>query len=175
MAHFAASGIHPEALEGELAHGEPRPYCSRTAAAVRRGFQRAALAALPTGVQSRMEWRIRHKLKVWNVSQFPRCRAERCLAVLRELGARVSPRTWSAVWRGAPCGTDGCHIDACKVDAASRTNAYSAVLLPRIPSSTTRHARPCGGLRRPRWGSTVQSHAKIVRVASCCWTSRSAA
>eukprot|EP00959_Pyramimonas_sp_CCMP1952_P012835 271416-Pyramimonas_sp.AAC.1 len=46
-----------------------------------------------------MEWRTRHKLTVWNVSQFPRCRAERCLAVLSELGARVTPRTLAVVWR----------------------------------------------------------------------------
>ncbi|CAK0835735.1 unnamed protein product [Prorocentrum cordatum] len=101
-AHLAASGVRPDALEGELARGEPRPYCSSAAAAVRRGLQRAALAALPRGVQSRMERRTRYKLTVRNVSQFPRCRAERCLAVLRELGARVTPRTWAAHYAACP-------------------------------------------------------------------------
>ena len=99
VGHFAASGVHPETIETELARGEPRPYCCRTAAAVRRGFQRAALAALPMNATASMHWRTRHKCEVWNVLEFPRCRTERCLAVLSELGARVSPRTWSAVWR----------------------------------------------------------------------------
>ena len=43
--------------------------------------------------------RARRKLEYWDVPQFPRIRAQRCLQVLGRLSALVPPRVLAATWR----------------------------------------------------------------------------
>ena len=97
--HFARAGVTPADIETQLASGEMRPFRPCTALRVRRGFQRAAYAAIDQTSEARLEVRARHKLERWGVPQFPRIRAQRGIQVLRRLGQLLPPRAWSAVWR----------------------------------------------------------------------------
>ena len=96
---FAALGIHQRALEAQLAHSEMRPFTKAQQAIVCRGFQRAARSSLPPPAALHLERRLRHKLLRWEVSLFPRRRAERALRMLPALSRVVPPRVVAAVLR----------------------------------------------------------------------------
>ena len=101
LAHYAGLGVRPEDLEDQLVQGAPRPLRRGLELAARRSFQRAAVAALPSGRRAWLEVRARHKLERWNVAEYPRIRAQRWLDGLRRLASAVPPRVLAAVWRTA--------------------------------------------------------------------------
>ena len=82
-----------------LGNRTPRPLTRQQDQRLRRGFQRAAAAALAESTSGSVEWRVRHKTERWQVPVLPRRRALNCVHYLRTLGCRVPPRVWAVAWR----------------------------------------------------------------------------
>ena len=98
--HYCEMGHAPQAIQNRIAQDKPRrDWDDALRNKVRKTFQRAARACLPSTSEQRLYDRLRYKLNRWRLPTFPNITTTRAQKVLSLLPSCLPPRAMAAFWK----------------------------------------------------------------------------